>query len=284
MSNKIAIMTDSTGCLTQEMLKEHNIYTNYLLIVFGNNSYQEFKNITPDKYVELSALQEELPTTSQSSPGTIVEIYENLLKEGYDEIIHITISSGLSGFYQSAVNVAEMVNADKIHVFDPKAVTFPQGALAIKASQLAKAGKSVAEIFSELKKMRETAHMYAAVKTLDNLQKSGRLSNASAVIGSMLQIKPIITMTEEGKLEAIAKVRTFKKALQALIDLAKDANIDESYTIAIMHMLNIEDATTVKDALAEIYPNITIHVIPLSLVVAVHVGEGTIALTWMKNS
>lgn len=284
MSHKIAIITDSTCCLTEKMLKEHNIFINYLLIVFGNNTYEEFKDITPEKFVELSALQEELPTTSQSSPGLIVETYENLLKEGYDEIIHITISSGLSGFYQSAVTVSKMVDESKIHVFDSTAVTFPQGALAIEASKLAKAGKKAAEILPELQKMRKTAHMYAVVKKLDNLQKSGRLSNASTVIGNMLQIKPIISMSEEGKLEGIDRVRTFKKGLQVLIDKAKDANLDESYSISIMHMLNIEDAMIVKNALAEYYPNITIHVVPLSLVVSVHVGEGTIALTWVKTS
>lgn len=284
MSNKIAIITDSTGCLTEDMLKEHNIYTSYLMIIFGNDSYQEFKEITPAKFVELSALQEELPTTSQPSPGLTVEIYENLLKEGYDEIIHITISSGLSGSYQSAVNAATMVDADKIYVFDSKTVAFPQGALAIEAAKFAKVGKDASKIITELKKIQETTHLSATVKTLENLKKGGRLSNASAVIGNMLQIKPIIVMSDEGKLEAISKVRTFKKAIQTLVDTAKDANLNDAYEIGIMHMQNLEDATALKNAIAEFYPNITIHVLPLSLVVSAHVGEGALGLTWIKNA
>ena len=283
MSKKIAIVTDSSSSLPEEMLGEHNIYTSYLMIIFGNDSYQEFKELTPEKFIELSAAQAELPSTSQPAIGVTVELYENLLKEGYDEIIHITISSGLSGSYQSAINAAEMVDAEKIHVFDSKTVAFPQGALAIKAAQLAKEGKDIPEIISELKKMQESTHISATVKTLDNLKKGGRLSNASAVIGSMLQVKPIIAMSPEGKLEAVSKVRTFKKAIQALIDITKDANLDESYEIGVIHVLNLDDAETFKNAIAEFYPNITSHILPLSLVVSAHVGEGTIAISWAKT-
>jgi len=283
MSKKIAIVSDSSAGLTEEMLKEYDIYTSYLMVIFGNDSYQEFKELTPAKFIELSSAQEELPTTSQPAPGLTVEIYENIFKEGYDEIIHITISSGLSGSYQSAVNAAAMVDADKIHVFDSKTVAFPQGGLAIKAAKLAKDGKDVAEIISELEKAQETSHVSATVKTLENLKKGGRLSNASAVIGGMLQIKPIIAMSAEGKLEAVAKVRTFKKAIQALTDTVKDADLDETYEIAIIHMQNLEDATPLKDVVAELYPNNTVHILPLSLTVAAHVGEGTLAISWVKT-
>lgn len=282
MSKKIAIVLDSSAGLSEELLKEHNIYTSYLMVIFGNDSYQEFKELSSAKFIELSAAQTELPTTSQPAPGLTVEIYENILKEGYDEIIHITISSGLSGSYQSAINAASIVDANKIHVFDSKSVAFPQGGLAIVASKLAKAGKETSEIISELEKIQKTMHVSATVKTLENLRKGGRLSNANAVIGSMLQVKPIIAMSAEGKLEAVAKVRTFKKALQHLLDVVKNANLDDSYEIAIIHMQNLEDATTLKEAVAQLYPNITIHIAPLSLTVAAHVGEGTVAVTWIK--
>ena len=284
MSKKIAIVSDSTGGLTEEMVNEHGIYICYLMIVFGTDSYQEFKEITSEKFIQLSAAQEELPATSQLAPGVIAEIYENLMMDGYDEIIHVTISSGLSGSYQSSVNAAEIVDNDKIYVFDSKMVTFPQGALAIEAVKLAKTGKGAAEIVSELEKIRETTHLSFTVKTLENLKKGGRLSNASAVIGSMLQIKPIIEMSDEGKLEAVSKVRTFKKAMQTLVDTAKDANLTDCYEIGVIHMQNEEDATTLKKAIAEFYPNITIHVLPISLVVSIHVGEGALGLTWIKTA
>ena len=282
MSKKIAIISDSSAGLTEEMLSEYNIYTSYLMVIFGNDSYQEFKELTPDKFSQLSATQDELPTTSQPAPGLTIELYEDLIGEGYEKIIHITISSGLSGSYQSAMNAAEIVDAEKIHVFDSKSVSFAQGALAIAASRMAKAGKHVAEIIAELENMQKTMYASATVKSLENLKKGGRLSNASAVIGSMLQIKPVVVMSPEGKLEAVSKVRTFKKAMQALIEAAKAADLDETYEIAVVHALNIEDATTVKNAISEFYPNITIHLLPLSLVIVAHIGEGSVALAWAK--
>jgi len=284
MSKKIAIVLDSSAGLTEELLKEYNIYTSYLMVIFGNDSYQEFKELSPAKFVELSAAQTELPTTSQPAIGLTVEIYENILKEGYDEIIHITLSSGLSGSYQSAIQAAQMVDANKIHLFDSKSVSFAQGGLAIVASKLVKAGKNVSEIISELEKIQKTMHASATVKTLDNLKKGGRLSNASAIIGGMLQVKPIIAMSAEGRLEAVARVRTFTKALQALVDTAKDANLDTSFEIAVIHMQNLEDATTVKNMIAELYPDNTIHILPLSLTIAAHVGEGAVAITWIKTN
>ena len=284
MSKKVAIISDSSAGLTEEMLSEYNIYTSYLMVIFGNDSYQEFKELTPIEFAELSSTQKELPTTSQPAPGLTIELYENLISEGYDEIIHITISSGLSGSYQSAMNAAEIVGAEKIHVFDSRSVSFAQGALAIVASKLAKTGKSAAEIIPELEKIRKTMYASATVKTLENLKKGGRLSNASAVIGSMLQVKPIVVMSAEGKLEATSKVRTFKRAMQVIIDAAKAANLDKTYEIAIVHALNEEDATTVKNAISEYYPDITIHLLPLALVIVAHVGEGSVAIAWAKTS
>jgi len=283
MSNKIAIITDSTASLTDELLKEHNIYSSYLMIIFGNDSYQEFKEITPAKFLELSASQKELPSTSQPAIGLTVELYEKLLAKGYDEIIHVTISGAISGSYDSALSAAEMVDANKIHVFDSRTLVFPQGALAIEASKMAKEGKTAAEIISALEKMRPHTNLTAAIKNLENLRKGGRLSNAEAAIGGLLQIKPIVHLVESGKIEAAGKVRTFKKAIQFLIDTAKNANLDETYEICVLNMENPEDAATLKSALREIYQNIKIHVSPLSLVVAAHVGPGAVAVSWIKN-
>ena len=131
--------------------------------------------------------------------------------------------------------------------------------------------------------MRKHTNLTAAIKTLDNLRKGGRLSNAEAVIGGLLQIKPIVHLVESGKIEAAGKVRTFKKAIQFLVDTAKNANLDESYEICVLNMENAEDAATLKSALKEIYQNIKIHVSPLSLVVSAHVGPGAVAVSWIKN-
>ena len=285
MANKIAIVTDSTASLSQELLKEHNIYSNYLMIIFGQDSYQEFKDISPAKFLELCDAQEELPSTSQPAIGVTAELYERLLADGYDEIIHVTISAAVSGSFASATSAAEMVNAEKIHVFDSKTMVFGQGGLAIEASKMAKEGKSSAEILSVLETIRPETALIAAVKNLENLRKGGRLSNAGAVIGGVLQIKPIVHLTKTGTIEALGKVRTFKKAIQFLVDQAKEAKLDESeYEFCVLNMENPEEGAILKGMIREIYPNINIHETALSLVVSAHIGPGAVAVSWYKRS
>ena len=284
MIKKVAIVTDSTGCLTDDLLKEYNIHTNYLNIIFGTSSYQEFKEISSAKFIELMNAQEELPTTSQPAPGVTMDLYESLLANGYDEIIHITISSGLSGTYQAALTAASNVKEGSIHVFDSKTVIFPQGAMAIAAAKLANSGHSVHEILTRLEEIKHENFILGAVKNLDNLKKGGRLSNLQAYFGNLLNVKPIISMTEVGKLEAIEKVRTFKKALAHLIDETINANLDESYELSIMHLENTSDAMTVLNALQSAYPNHNIHLLPLSLVIGVHTGDGTVGVAWSKTN
>ena len=285
MANKIAIITDSTASLTPELLAEHNIYSSYLMIIFGDNAYQEFKEITPAKFLELCDSQPELPSTSQPAIGLTVELYEKLLADGYDEIIHITISGEVSGSFGSATSAAEMVDASKIHVFDSKTIVFGQGGLAIEASKMAKTGKSSAEILAKLEELRPTTALIATVKTLDNLRKGGRLSNASAVIGGMLQIKPVVHLTKTGNIEALGKVRTFKKAIQFLVDQARYAKLDENdYEFCVLNMENPEEGAVLKAMIREVYPNIAIHETPLSLVVSAHVGPGALAVAWYKKA
>jgi len=284
MSKKVAIVSDSTGCLSDKMLKEYHIFTNYLMIVFETESYQEFKELSPEKFVELSNAQKELPSTSQPAIGVTVELYEKILAEGYDEIVHITLSSTLSGSYQSAVSAAEMVGSDNIYVYDSKAVTYPQGALAIEAAKLSKAGKDAAEILIELEKLQKNLHLTVAIDDMTNLKKGGRVSSIQASLGSLLQIKPILTVTNEGQIEAVGKVRTFKKAIRLLVDIAKNANLDESYEVGILHVANPEGVQMLKSELQAIYPNVIMHELPLSLVIAVHGGVGAVAVTWIKKA
>lgn len=285
MSNKIAIVTDSTASLTDELLEEHNIYLSYLMIIFKQDSYKEFKEISPTRFLELCDTQEELPSTSQPAIGLTVELYEKLFADGYDEIIHITISGAVSGSFGSATSAAEMVDAKKIHIFDSKTMVFGQGGLAIEAAKMAKAGKTTAEILPVLEKLRPETALIAAVKNLENLRKGGRLSNASAVIGGLLQIKPIVHLTKTGTIEALGKVRTFKKAIQFLVDQARDANLDENkYEFCILNIKNLEEAAILKGMIREVYPNIPIHEeTPLSLVVSAHVGPGAVAVAWYKR-
>lgn len=280
---KIAIVSDSTGCIPAEELKALDIHVNYISIVFGTESYREFVDMTPEQFLERCANYSGLPTTSQPSPGQTIELYESLLEQGYEDIIHINISSQLSGSHQNALNCAEMVNPEHIHVFDSRTVAYPQGMLAVYAAKKAQEGASVQEILEYLEMMRDNNELYAAINDLTNLRKGGRLSNVEAALGSLLQIKPVCQIQPDGTLQAIEKIRTFKKSLKRLIEIAKEANLSDDYQIVVMHIGNEEGAKTLQAELKAIYPNHEINIYPISLVVAVHGGPGAVAMGWVKH-
>ena len=281
--SKIAIVCDSTGSISEKEQQEWAITVNHLMIIFGADSYQEFKEITPEEFVKRCEEHEGLPTTSQPAPGVVMEMYESLFNQGYEHIIHITISSQLSGSYQTAVTSANMVDSSRIHVFDSCTVAYTQGMFAINAAKKAQEGAPVEEVLAYLEMMRENNEFYTAINDLTNLQKGGRLSNIEAKLGKLLQIKPIVRVDREGVVQPVEKIRTFKKSLNQLVQIAKEANLNEDYQLAVMHILNPEGAEFVQKKLQEIYPNLNHPTIShISLVVAVHGGPGAVAVGWVK--
>ena len=280
---KVAIVSDSTGCIPAETVKALDIYVNYISVVFGTESYREFIDMSPEEFLERSANYNGLPTTSQPSPGQTIALYESLFEQGYEDIIHINISSQLSGSHQTALTCAEMVNPEHIHVFDSRTVTYTQGMFAVYAAMKAKEGASAQEILEYLEMIRENNQFYAAINDLTNLRKGGRLSNVEAALGSLLQIKPICQIQPDGTFQAVEKIRTFKKALKRLIEISKEAQLTEDYQLVVMHIGNEEAAKTVQTELQEIYPNHEINIYSMSLVVAVHGGPGAVAVGWVKH-
>lgn len=280
---KVAIVSDSTGCIPAETVKALDIYVNYISVVFGTESYREFIDMSPEEFLERSANYNGLPTTSQPSPGQTIALYESLFEQGYEDIIHINISSQLSGSHQTALTCAEMVNSEHIHVFDSRTVTYTQGMFAVYAAMKAKEGASAQEILEYLEMIRENNQFYAAINDLTNLRKGGRLSNVEAALGSLLQIKPICQIQPDGTFQAVEKIRTFKKALKRLIEISKEAQLTEDYQLVVMHIGNEEAAKTVQTELQEIYPNHEINIYSISLVVAVHGGPGAVAVGWVKH-
>ena len=280
---KVAIVSDSTGCIPAETVKALDIYVNYISVVFGTESYREFIDMSPEEFLERSANYNGLPTTSQPSPGQTIALYESLFEQGYEDIIHINISSQLSGSHQTALTCAEMVNPEHIHVFDSRTVTYTQGMFAVYAAMKAKEGASAQEILEYLEMIRENNQFYAAINDLTNLRKGGRLSNVEAALGSLLQIKPICQIQPDGTFQAVEKIRTFKKALKRLIEISKEAQLTEDYQLVVMHIGNEEAAKTVQTELQEIYPNHEINIYSISLVGAVHGGPGAVAVGWVKH-
>ncbi|MCL1949853.1 MAG: DegV family protein [Turicibacter sp.] len=281
--SKIAIVVDSTGCIDPKTVEELNIFISYIVILFGTEALQEFKEVTPEMFVQKSGQMKDLPSTSQPSPGQVMELYDSIFAEGFEEIIHIAISEALSGTYQNAVNVGRDYDG-KVHVVNSRQIAFPQGNMAVQAAKMAQAGKSAAAILSKMEELSRASGLAAAIADLTNLKKGGRLSNASAALGGLLNIKPIIAITPEGKVEAVNKVRTFKKALKGIVSHLEEQKLTDEYELCVLHMENPKDAAVVHEELTALFPNIDIQIRPISLVLAVHAGPGAVAIGWGKKA
>lgn len=277
--SKIAVVTDSTAYLSEDVVKKHHITVVPLSVNFGDETFKEEVDITgPDFYNKMKNT-EKLPTTSQPSVGDFLTAYEALAAE-YDEIISIHLSSGISGTIQAATQAAEMVENVKVSIVDSEISVSPQALLVKETVAAIGAGWDVNQIVSHLEQLKQTGRAYFIVDDLAHLHRGGRMNAAQFFIGSMLKIKPVLTF-ENGKIVPFEKIRTFKKAKARIFDLLhEDGSKGEPFVVSIVHA-NIEaDAQEWAKEVKEKYPHAEVDVTNFGPVIGTHVGEGTIGMTW----
>ncbi|NLK01183.1 MAG: DegV family protein, partial [Clostridia bacterium] len=200
---KIAIVTDSTADLPPEIIEKYNISIVPLKVLFGNKEYKDGIDIGPDEFYEKLEKSNTLPTTSQPSPGDFIKVYRSLLEQ-YTEIISIHLSSNLS----STVNVARLAGKDfkdRIHVFDSKSISLGIGLLATEAAKSVQEGLRINEVLEKIKSVRKNSEVLFTLDTLEYLSKGGRIGKVSGLLGSVLNIKPIVRVNEEGIYTPYAK-------------------------------------------------------------------------------
>lgn len=278
----IAIVTDSTAYLTEEERKHLNISMIPLLVNLEDGIFEEEIEITAGEFYDRVRNAKVFPKTTQPSVGKFLELYERL-SENYDEIISIHISSGISGTYQGALQAAQMVENVKVHVYDSEISCSPQGFYVKKAAQMALENYTSEEIIATLDKMKETMKAYFIVDDLAHLQRGGRLSAASALIGGLLQIKPLLTM-ENKIIIPFEKIRSKKKALLRVEELLGQAVEKYGHLEAsIIHGNCEEEALEWKARLSEKFPTVEFHISYFGPVIGTHLGEGSLGLGWVKK-
>lgn len=209
---KTAVLTDSTAYLDKQTLEELGIYTIPLSVIFSGKNYREEVDLSTDVFYEKLSTEEALPTTSQPAIGLFTELLQKLKNEGYTDVVSVHLSAKISGTLQTALSAGEMVEGITLHGVDSEISCAPQGFLARTAAKLALEGTPPENIVAELEKIKAQIRAYFVVHDLHHLRRGGRLNGAQALIGSMLQIKPILHF-EEGLIVPYAKVRTEKKRL-----------------------------------------------------------------------
>jgi len=240
----LAIVTDSTTDLHAEELEQLGILRVPLYVTFKGDTYRDWLDIEPAAIIRGVAEGADLPSTSQPSPEDFASAYRAAVEEGADTILVITLSAELSGTYQSAVAASEAVSA-RVVVFDSRSASLGHGAMARMAARLRDRGASFEEIEAGLAGMRDNTFIAFTVASFDYLQKGGRIGRASAMVGSLLNIKPILTLVD-GLLEPLTRTRGMKKAVQEMVDrLAAFAAARPGETLTVDY-IHVEDRSAVE--------------------------------------
>ena len=287
---KVAIMTDSNSGITQAQAKELGIFVLPMPFTINNQEYLEDVNLTQDEFYDKLMNNAEV-FTSQPAVGEVTKFFNKILKD-YDQIVHIPMSSGLSGSCQTALMLAqEDEYKDKVYVVDSKRISVTQKWDVLDAIELAKQGKSAKEIHDILMDNKMNATIYITVNTLEYLKKGGRVTPAAAALGGLLKIKPILTIQGE-KLDSFQKTRTMVKARSIMIEAVMNdikERIDPQHDdlsdarIMIAYTYDKDQALEFKKQVEEIFPHHEIICDPLSLSVACHIGPHSLALAACKK-
>ncbi|SEN24382.1 EDD domain protein, DegV family [Terribacillus saccharophilus] len=278
---KIAVMTDSTAYLTPEQREAFDIHMIPLQVVFDDATYEEEVDITASEFYEKVKQQKALPKTSQPVVGKVIEKLEEL-SQSYDAVISVHLSSGISGTYQSMVAANDMVEGIEVYAYDSELSCMAQGYYALEAARMVKQGASVEEILKRMDEMKETMIAYFIVDDLSNLQRGGRLNGAQAIIGSLLQVKPVLHF-EDKRIVPFEKIRTKKKAISRIKALLAEQAADGAKMKAcLLHGNRPEEAEILRQELAAEFPNVEVEISYFGPVIATHLGEGAIGLLWYK--
>lgn len=281
---KVAIMTDSNSGITQKEGRDLGISVLPMPFIMDGETYFEDITLTQEKFYERLRGGCDI-STSQPSPESVTNMFDDLLRE-YDEVVHIPMSSGLSGSCQTAHMLAEDYNG-KVQVVNNQRISVTQRQSVMDAIALAEAGKSAAEIKKILEEDKFNSSIYIMLDTLYYLKKGGRITPAAAALGTILKLKPVLTIQGE-KLDAFAKARTSSQGKKMMINAIKNDietrfNGIDHVQLQMAYTYNEESALQFKQEVEQEFPGLNIVLDPLSLSVACHIGPGALAVACTKR-
>lgn len=276
---KVAVMTDSTAYIPAEERDKHNIHMVPLSVNFKDHSYEEEIDITAEHFYEKVRMTKELPTTSQPSIGYLTAKLKELAQD-YDAVISVHLSSGISGTYQTVITAGELVEGIDVYAFDSEMSCMPQGFYAVEAAIMAASGKTAKEILFRLNEMKQSMAAYFMVDDLTNLQRGGRLNGAQALVGSLLQVKPILHFSDK-LIVPFEKIRTRKKAINRIVGLLEtEAEREEELRVVFIHGNAEEAVTELQREFLKKYPDMDTSISYFGPVIGTHLGEGALGIAW----
>ena len=286
MAQKIAIVTDSNSGITQAQAKELGIYVLPMPFMINNETFYEDITLTQEEFYRRLAEGAEV-ITSQPTPESVMNLWDELLQD-YDEVVHIPMSSGLSGSCQSAIMLAQDYEG-KVEVVNNQRISVTQRQSALDALQLSKQGMNAPQIKEFLEQDKFNSSIYIMLDTLYYLKKGGRITPAAAALGTILRLKPVLQIQGD-KLDAFAKARTVSQGKSIMINAIRSdmekrfgGATPDNIWLQIAYSYDREAALQLKEEVQAQFPGFEIHVDPLSLSVSCHIGPGSLAVACCKK-
>jgi DegV family protein with EDD domain len=284
MSNRdarpVQVVTDSTSDIPKDVAASLGIEVVPLTVRFGDETFRDGIDLSSAQFLERLKQSAELPKTSQPAMPEFESVFAKAIEDGQD-VVCLTISSRLSGTFNSARLAAESLPPDRIEVVDSLTTTMHLGWAAIAAGRAAQAGKPLAEVVSASRDTLARSDLYALLETLDYVYKGGRIGKASALIGSVLAIKPILTL-RDGEVVPLERIRTWKKAVSRLVEFGHSHGPLEA--LAVIHVGNPGDAQQVVERCADLVPADQVIVTEAGPVLATYAGPGALGLIPLAQS
>lgn len=277
----VHVVTDSTADLTPELIKEFGVTSPVhivpLTIHFGEEEYRDGVDLSTEEFYRKLRESHQMPRTSQPSPAAFIDVYSQVSQPG-ETILSFHISSKLSGTYQSALLAARQFDDRRIEVVDTRSASLGVGLIALRAAELAERGAEPDEILILCREMINHSRVFFLVDTLEYLQKNGRIGKAQAIVGGLLNVKPILTL-EDGVVAPLDKVRGKAKARARLLErLIEGTSPDSVAAGAVVHAQAPEEADSLTQAVAAQFPTSRIVTGQLGPTVGTHVGPGTLGV------
>jgi DegV family protein with EDD domain len=273
----VRIVTDSTADLTPEQQRAAGITVVPLNVHFGDEVFRDHVDLSADEFFRRLKASAQLPRTSQPSVGAFEEAYRKLL-DGGDEIVSVHLSSKVSGTYNSALMAAQSVGDGKIDVVDSLSTSMALGFMALEGAKLAKAGRDRQAVAECLQGLVPKARVICVVDTLTYLERGGRIGKARALLGSLLNVKPILQL-KDGEVVPVGRARGRPQSLSRLVELLeRDGKVSQ---LAIMHGAAQTDAEQLRERVASSYPGMDIQLTEIGAVLGTHTGPGVIGFTYL---
>ena len=277
----IRILVDSSADFEMNEIKEMNMEFVPISVTLGDDNYRDGIDLDKDKLYEMLAGTELFPKTAQPSPADFVEVFEEAKEHG-DELIYISLSSGLSGTYQSATISKNMVEYDGIYLIDSLAATHTIRIMAEYAVKLRDQGLSAKEIVAKIESVKSRCRVIAGVDTLEFLCRGGRVSRAAAAIGELANLKPIITVSEQGTIKVIGKCVGRLKATSFLLKQLDEVGVDTEFPLYTIYTYGTENVEKLEEKLAKANVKVDGRQ-QIGATIGAHVGPGAFGFVFVEK-